>query len=340
MRQFLVLIGRRLQAPLWQRGLLFLGFLALLFQVLVWLPAHWEFRDDNRDLFVYHAAAQRALDGKPIYTPMPNYGPHQVPNTFLYPPAFAAAIAPLGRLSLPDFSRLWYLLLLITFWIYAATLAQILTGRFTVQSTLIAGLVLMLCPGTLVGMSLGNAQPLVHALWGVSLAASPAWRGASLAASALIKIHPLWPLLIAWRWEKKAIAPSMGILLGGTLLGVAVCGWQSHLDWWRFAQPVVGQGSFVPGNVSISFVLLRLLKYFGWAYEAGPLPSIAKAYLALVAVAAPLAAMWLMRRQKPIMQMAVIGSVAVVFAPLCWSSYLPMLLAPLALWAREVWDAA
>lgn len=340
LRKSALLIVARLQTPLWRRALVGPAILQAAFQIFVWLPQHLEFRDDNRDLFIYHATAQRVLDGKPIYVSQLNYGPDQVPTTFLYPPAFAAAIAPLGRLSLPDFSRLWYLLLVASFWIYATALARMATHRFTPQSTLIAGLVLMACPGTMVGMSLGNAQPIVHALWGLALAGGAQWRGAALAASALIKIHPLWPLLLAWRWEKKSIAPSIGILGMGAILGWVVCGVQSHGDWWKFAQPVVGQGSFVPGNVSLSFAVLRILKYFGWAYEGGPLPVAAKSYLALVTVAAPCISMWVVRQQKPKMQMAIVGSVAVLFAPLCWSSYLPMLLAPLALWLRDAWDEA
>ena len=35
---------------------------------------------------------------------------------------------------------------------------------------------------------------------------------------------------------------------------------------------------------------------------------------------------WLTRRARPVLQYACVGCAAVVFAPLCWSSYLPLLL--------------
>lgn len=319
-----------------------LGVLHLLLQLALWLPMHWQFRDDNRDLFIYHAASQRVLQGEPIYTAQPNYGPNQVPTTFLYPPAFAAVIAPLGRLSLPAFSRAWYCLLIAAFWVYAASLACLVMRRATVESTLIAGLVLAAWPGGMIGMSLGNAQPIVHALWGVALVgaamAKGAACGAALAASALIKIHPLWTLAVAWKSDRRSIAPSLAVLLAGAVLGAVMCGVQSHWEWWKYAQPVVAQGSFASGNFSLSFLVLRAAKYLGWPYHSGPLPLLARAYLAATTVLAPLVALWMMRHQKPALQMSVVGAVAVLFAPLCWDNYMPMLLAPLALWLRTVLD--
>ncbi|MDF2440753.1 MAG: alpha,2-mannosyltransferase [Abditibacteriota bacterium] len=333
----------RLRVPMWRRALLALGVLHLGLQLFSWFPKHWEFDDDNRDLFIYHATAQRVLQDRSIYTPQPNYGPEQVPTTFLYPPAFAALIAPLGHLTLPAFSRLWFSLLIVAFWVYAATLAHLVTRRATLQSTLIAGFVLAAWPGTMIGMSLGNAQPMLHALWGISLACGAAASGiaacgVALAASALIKIHPLWPLMVAWKADRASILPSLCVLLTGTLLGTFVCGVQSHWEWWQYAQPIVAQGSFAPSNFSLSFLALRAAQLLGWQYESGPLPGLARAYLTSVTLLAPLIALWLVRHEKPLLQMSVVGVVVVVFAPLCWDNYLPMLLAPLALWLRGILD--
>jgi hypothetical protein len=308
--------------------------LHLVFQLGWWLPIHLQFRNDNRDLFIYHQAAHSAVKGEKIYTPVPDYGPDSIPNTFLYPPPFAAAILPLGHLSLPEFTRMWYWLLILCFWIYAASLAYLATGRVTAQGVLVAGLLSAIFPGTAQGMSLGNAQPLINALWGLALALGPRGRGLALAAAALIKIHPLLSLMVAWKYEKASRWSSLCVLVPSVAAGFAIFGVQAHRDWWRFAQPVVSQASFVSSNVSLSFLPLRLWKACG-GYEGGPLPSGARNYLMLVALAAPIVTLWLARHLEPRLQMAAVGCVAVLFAPLCWDYYLPMLLVPLALLIKE-----
>lgn len=320
--------------PLWQNTFLVLAVLHVVFQFGWWLPIHLQFQDDNRDLFVYHKAAQAAVRGEKIYKAVPHYGPDSVPNTFLYPPAFAVFMMPLGRLSLPDFARLWYCVLIVSFWVYAATLSYLALGRITVRSLLLAGLFSAVFPGTMLGMSLGNAQPVVNALWGLAMALGPRGRGAALAAAALIKIHPLLSLLIAWKYERDSRWSSLFILVGGTLLGLIVFGVNTHREWWQFAQPLVSQASFIPWNVSLSFLPLRLWQSLGF-YEGGPLPAMIRLYLMIIAVLAPLVAFWFTRRLEPRLQMTLVGCAAVLFAPLCWVFYLPMLMVPCALLIRK-----
>lgn len=327
-------LGERSRQPLWRNTFLVLAILHVVFQLGWWLPMHLTFKDDNRDLFVYHRAAQHAARGEKFYAPLENYGPDQVPGTFLYPPVFAAAILPLGHLSLPDFARLWYCILLLFFWIYAATLAYIATGRLSVRGVLVAGLLSAMFPGTMQGMSLGNVQPIINALWGLAFACGARAQGMALAAAALIKIHPLLSLLLAWRHQKASRWPSIAVLLIGIVVGIGFFGWQAHLDWWRYVRPVVSQSTFFSSNISLGFLPLRLWEMAG-GYHGGPLPAWARLYLLIIGLGAPLWTLWLLRRAEPRLQTACVGCSAVIFAPLCWIYYWPMLLVPLALLIRQ-----
>ncbi|MDQ3814222.1 MAG: DUF2029 domain-containing protein [Armatimonadota bacterium] len=320
-----------------------LGVFHLAAQLGGWLPLHWQRTDRERDLTVYYDALRRLRTGQPLYQPWPDYVPAYTPSRYFYPPPFAAVFAPLGGLSFLWFARLWYLLLLASFWIYAWCLARLASPagtRVTIPAVLIAGLILDLWPRIYWAMSFGNAEPMLWALFGLSLATPN--RGAALAGATLIKLHALWPLLLAIRHEGRRVPlPALLVIGFGLLLGWLVCGMQSYLSWWPAISPVLRQGTFNPDNISLSFAVLRLARLLGWDYNpADPLPRAAQLYLSLMAVAGPLFLIWLVRRQKPLMQYACVGAGVLLFAPLCWTMYLALLLAPLALWLREQQDQA
>src|SRR5579863_7583468 len=71
-----------------------------------------------------------------------------------YPPPFAAAIAPAGRLSPAGFQKGAYLVLLVAFWVYAAGLVKLARGQVSASETLIAGVLLFVTPGLNITMSL------------------------------------------------------------------------------------------------------------------------------------------------------------------------------------------
>jgi hypothetical protein len=315
-----------------RRPLLLVAALYPLLRLAVYWPAHWSRQDGDRDVPVYHAAAQRALAGQPLYEPWPDYGPDAYLARYLYPPPFAAALAPTGRLSLLAFERLWYVVLELAYWTYAACLARLATRAWSPWSTSLAALVIQMWPGGAHAMSWGQADPIIWALIGLALVSERA-RGGMLAGAALIKVYALWPLALAVARERRRVAlPAALVGAAAIALGAAVCGWRSYAAWAAMVPNVAGQGHFAPLNVSLSMAGLRAARAVGlWTYAGGPLGAGPRAVLLGASLAGPAAAAWLTRRLEPPLQYAATAAAAVLFAPLCWFLYLPQLLAPLAL---------
>jgi hypothetical protein len=186
---------------------------------------------------------------------------------------------------------------------------------------------------------------VLWALFGLALAFSRA-RGFGFMASAMVKLYGAWPLLVATSREGWRVLRGAGVALA---LGTAVCALVlgpaafvgALLDWARYMVPVVGQGTFMvdrvhgAANVSLSFAGLRVARGLGWEYQPGPLPSWARLYLTLLGIGAPLLCAWLTRRMdNAVLRYGLVTVAAVLFAPLCWTTYLPLLLAPLAVAVR------
>lgn len=325
-------------------ALLTLKFLAiahLAMQLLVWLPGHVARQDSLRDVPIYLNAIRAVKTGRPLYQPYSDYGPNTVPRRYFYPPPFAAALSLVpGNFSdeptRQAFSGAWYILLLCGFWWYAWALAK-LAGHRHFWGLLIAGLALGLWPGANVAMSYGNVEPLMWALLGTSLSAGwGGWRGAAVAVAALIKIHPLLALATAFRRETRAYKFSaLATLAAGLALGATVCGAESYAAWRAATGNMASQGTFLGNNVSLSFACIRLVNLTVWTYSGGPLPGAARIFLMVCAVGAPLATVWFTRGAEPKMRLAILFSVTILFAPLCWDMYLPVLLLPLALCIRR-----
>lgn len=323
-------------AALLYKATVLLWPLLLLF---LWLPQNWNRTDRLRDTPIYYDALQRVLNGLPLYQAWPGYGPDQFLDRYFYPPPFAAFIAPLRHLSPLAFSNLWYLLLLAAFWIYAWCLARLACRRLSVMKVLAAGLILWAFPFGRLAMTYGNAEPFVWALFGVALTAGATGRGIAFSVAALIKIHPVLTLLIACRREgKPVVLPAAITLTAGFCLGILVFGFEAYRDWWIAVPSVVGQGSFNHANFSLSFAGLRLAREFGWEYTSGPLPLPARLYLMVMGLIGPGIAVYLSRRWQPKLQYAFVANATILFVPLCWHMYLPLLLAPTAIAYKE-WKA-
>ncbi|HEX2189805.1 MAG TPA: glycosyltransferase 87 family protein [Longimicrobiaceae bacterium] len=325
-------------------------YLALLCRDLV--PALWLRADRRDDLQRYFVVARRALLGLQLYWPWPDYGPHFATlghpypqERFPYPPFLPAALAPLARLPLLAFARAWFVVLYAGLLVYAASLARLATGRISPAGVVVAAAVVAALPGAQLAFMVGNVEPVLWALFGAALA-FPAARGPAFAASAMVKLYAAWPLAVAvsregWRVARgAALAVAVGLAVGCVSLGPArFLG--AFLDWARYMLPVVGQGTFATDpvyggtNLSLSFGVLRLARELGWEYRPGPLPVWARLYLTAVGVAAPLLAARTTRRMRePALRYGLVTVAAVVFAPLCWATYLPLLLAPLAVAVR------
>ncbi len=316
------------------RAILLVAILHLAFQLSIWLPLNWNRTDRDRDLIVYYDAAMRLKNGEALYQLWPGYTPALLPTRFFYPPPFLLLARPLVELPFLWFCRVWYTLLLLGFWTYAATLGKLASGKWSWRPTLIAGLAIGLYPPTYVALGFGNFEPVMWACYG--LAFSTRFRAVPLAFAAMMKLHPIWALFLVIQNEgKRAFLSASTILAIGFGLGIWLCGVQNALQWWPATSTVVSQGTFFDGNVSISFAVLRILRLLGWNYAGGPLPVWARAYLSLTALLAPLLTVVLSRKKPLELRLALTASATILFSPLCWTMYIPLLFAPAAIWYRQ-----
>ena len=311
--------------------------LAALYFVWIWASGivltTFERTSSNRDLVLYYRAAQDAAVGRTLYQLRPDYGPDSKPFEYLYPPPFAALIAPLSRLNWIEFARLWTAMLVAAFFAYAAVLMR-LSGRRDAWSWLIALASIVLFPGSYRALGLGQIDPL---LWlGVGASALFAGReasGALLGAASLVKIYSFWPLLSVRPNEGRARMWRGALIVGaaGLAMGAWVCGPSSYVEWARAVLPEASQGTFNPDNISLAMAGLRAAQMLGWHYAGGPLTGAPKLWLSAFAIIGPLATIALTRRLDARARIALVSCAAAWCAPLCWTTYLPLALVPLTL---------
>jgi len=298
------------------------------------LPKRFLRTDRNRDVLAYYLVSERIQRGEPVYWPLPEVGPHNPSIPFyLYPPVLCSILAIMPPTSFVKFAQVWTVLLYAVFWIYAACLARLAVGRITMSGILVAGLVLTCFPGTHIALSYGQLDPFLWALFGLALTV-PALRGAGLMAIALVKPWAIWPLIWTLREGKKVWIGALLVAIGGAGLGMYVLGptkfYAECYIWIRDVLPSLGQGTWKAGpkgSWSLSFAVLRAIKALQlWAYQGGVLPFWARAWLTFSASAAPLLVGWLLHRRPMALQVSAMGCAAVLFAPTCWTSYLPLIL--------------
>jgi len=328
------------------QAVLLLSLVHLVFQVALFAPRELARTDRDRDMIVYHTAARAVLANRALYRAQPGYGPDQDPAAvYIYPPPFAVALAPFGALSFVAFARGWLVLLLGALWVYAYCLACLASSGkakpVTMRAVLVWGLAVGLWPGSYRALGLGQVDSLLWALFGlglVGIARSLLW---SLAAT--VKVFYLWPLILlaaqTGRVSLKALLrtfwPALAFVAAFALVSIAVCGAGSYVVWGRDVLPTLSQGNFNADNVSCSMALLRVARGLGWNYTGGPLPPPAHLWLTSASLAAPLVAWYLTRARSIQFQCAWVVLSAILFAPVCWTSYLPLALAPLAVWLGE-----
>lgn len=282
------------------------------------------------DLDAYAVAARHVVTGQQLYPLMPR-GDIPVPGgtwiAFLYPPPFAAALAPLGYLTHLAAVRILFVVTFASFWAYAAVLGRMLTGRWSFRGFLAANLIVSLVPGGAFCLIAGQIEPL---LWlAFALAVTTPAGGALLAASCLVKPFAALPLAVAaWREPRKVILQAALVLVVGLLLGGLVCGWGSYLDWLSYAPNRLYRVAFHPANISLSLLPLRLLGYTR-------LPDWGRLFLLGMYALMPGLVAWVMRKRPVEVQVAWVGAAAILFAPFSHVYYLPLLLTPLALEVRE-----
>lgn len=314
-------------------ALLGVAILHLVFQFVLWLPLNWSRTDHYRDMVIYYDAAMRLKAGGSPYQLWPEYTPSILPSRFFYPPPFLLLTRPLAELPFEWFCRVWYLFLLGAFWVYAAALGKLATGKWGWRTTLLAGLALGLYPHSYVALGFGNFEPVMWACYG--LAFSTRFGAIALAFATMMKVHPIWALcLVVQKEGKRAFFPALAVLVVGFGLGIWLCGLENSLMWWPSTSPVISQGTFFTGNISLSFGGLRVLQHLGWHYDGGPLPGWARAYLSLVALLAPLLTVYFTRKKPLDLRLALTATATILFSPLCWTMYIPLLFAPAAILYR------
>lgn len=261
-------------------------------------------------------------------------------------------------MGFPQFARLWLLVLVAGFWVFAASLAKLAAGRVTLRATLIAGAVLFLFPGTIVTLNTGQADVLLWALVGWALAAG-AFSGPGFALVALVKVFTVWPLAAALlRPERMRVAAGAALtVVAVTAIAMLALGPSRFVGesvvWVRDVLPTLGAGQWiegsgvvelfgrdnlyvqlVPANLSLSSAPFRIAREFGWVSWTEP-PTVVRLWLLASSIAAPLAAAWLLRRRSAVAHYGGTLAAALLFAPIFRPSYLALLLPVVAVWWRN-----
>jgi hypothetical protein len=303
--------------------------------------------DPNRvgaDALQIWAQARRIEADVPLYRALPrDYGPDVLiersyplldNSPYLPLPASVVSFFPSAR-PLP-FIYGHLLLMLCCFIGFAAIVARLAWGSWTRAGVLAAHGVLVVFPGPMQMLIDNNIDPLLWCLFGLGFVL-PGWRAGLLVLIAGVKPHAIWPLLFLLSREPQRTLRTGGLAVGVMtavmLAAMGPAGLATALvDWLRFIPPALGQGTFLPYNVSLSFLPIRVATVLGWSYTGGPLPEIARLWLLTATVAAPVAVGLLTRRKRVEVQLASVMAAALLASPLCWLGYLTALLAPVAWW--------
>lgn len=341
------LVSRIQSSRLLANAVLVMAILHLVFLFAVWVPTNWPPDVKDIDSSIYYAVAKKAAAGVSLYTPKPEYGPDQRPFEYLYLPPFAAAIIPFGWLPETIFARLWFSIQLGFFFLFPALLVKLRGVALNWRSYLIAYFFLGgclgsgICPGSIRAVALGQIDAMIWVGFGMGilwlLSAAPRRQmaaGIVLAAAALPKIYVGWALIRVARQRPQAFVAGMAVLASGLLLGLVICGPGSYATWLRYVPAQVGQGTFNTDNYSLTMAVLRVGRVLGWEYHSGPMTGLPVLWLKVSSLAAPALAVWLTRKQHPAMGAALCAITAALFGPICWTSYLAILLVPAALGLR------
>jgi hypothetical protein len=308
-----------------------LAIVVAILQLSILLPKTLGRTDKMRDVYAYYLVKERIEHGRPIYLNLSKKGPHDSSLAlYLYPPVFAGVLSLLPKMSFLTFARLWTLLLYGAFWIYATTLGKLAFGRFSLSSTLSAGLILFFFPGTFRALALGQIDPLLWAFFGLALS-MPLFRGGFTMLVAIIKPWGIWPFLWSIGEGLRVWAGAITVLLGSALVGALAFGGEAFVEncrtWFTHILPSLAQGAWSPDNRSLSFALLRGAHSVGlWSYDGGALPLGARIWLLGSGLAGPLLIGWRFRRSSKNLQLAAVGCTAILVSPICWTTYLPALL--------------
>lgn len=278
------------------------------------------------DYQAYAHAAQRLLDGRPLYDP--NVDVAGGFAIYLYPPPFALAVVPFT--FLPGSLGTWaWLGALVAAFLGGTAILPVRVGvRWTI--VLLAAVSLPF----LYSVKLGQVGALLYLLFAIGWRSldRPLPLGLAVAAGALTKVQPA--LLFAWmaltqRWRAVfvgLVACGAAALIATLVTGVAT--WSDYAALLgRVSRPVTTPKNMTPGAI---------------AWRAGASLEVATA-LEWAAAAATLAITlfaWVRRDPATCFIVGVVASQ--MLSPLLWDHYAVILLLPVALLLqrRQWWAAA
>jgi hypothetical protein len=321
------------------------GIGCLIFLFGIWLPREYAGtkRHLGMDAYVYYVAANLALMRHSPYTaPTPPYlkipsrshpvqlerdpyGPDYTPICYVYSPQFAILFAPFVVLPQHACGCLWETLLAVTLVAYALILAALIKPdadkRDRIYTALSIFPILMFSPNVLFNIGMGNVDLILSTLIGAAFVSKR--RTEIFAVVGQIKPFALLPLALDCVRDRRQIPRAAIILITGCMIGAAVCGLESFAAWRTVSANVLGQGTFLNLNWSMSFAGLRLLRWLGiWHYTSGPLSSGPRLYLALAGSLGVIATVFATRRLPHLERCAACLLGATLFSPICWPNYL------------------
>jgi len=276
------------------------------------------------DYEAYARAAQRLLDGLPLYDPAVDLaGGFAI---YLYPPPFAVAFAPFVLLGDPAGLYAWTALLIGSAVAAVALMPVSMSLRWTML--LLAGLSWPL----LYSFKLGQVGPILVLLFvlGWRWLDRPVALGATIAVGALVKVQPAllggWALLTGRPRAAAVAAVGVAIVVVVTLPLVGVAAWSDYVAILRtVSEPVTTPHNFTVGAVLYQAgVPADTAAIVQWAVVIGTLAVVVVAALRLSAEAS--------------FMVAVVATQ--LLSPLLWDHYAAVLLVPTAwLLARGAWWA-
>ncbi len=266
------------------------------------------------DFLAYHQAAERLLDGRPLYdmsyTETGGFG------LFYYPPTFAPLLIPFGLLSATTATWSWIALSVVVFLVGVAVLPTSRTVRWWIL--LLAGWSFPF----VYAVKLGQVGPILFGLlaMGWKWMDRPVGLGVTSALGAAIKIQPglilVWALLTG-RFRAVVVGAAVLVVLAVAATAMAGFGaWSDFLVLLRtVSDPITTEHNFTPGAIAFQT---------GLPAQVGAGLQLVSTIAALVAVVA--AVRW--ATDEASYMVAVVASQLV--SPILWDHYAVLLLLPVA----------
>ena len=282
----------------------------------------------HQDLDAYLAAGRAAWHGQPLYAPFLHH-PFPDPTlrpAFIYPPAFALLVAPLGLLPDAAANVLWMI-------VEQASLAAalLLTLRWLRPS---AGAVTAIVCATVTFYPLwvdavqGQANLLILLLVTAGIAGivqgKPGF-GAALGVAAVLKVTPV--ILLAWLLLDRRFREAAWMIgaFAAITAAAAALRFEDTLVYFRDVLPALASGTAYYANQSLDGVVSRLLTANPYTT---PWVALSWAFLVPAAGALLLGAFWLWRSHG---QPALVRAIAFIpllplLSSVTWPHHLVILL--------------